>query len=985
MSNTDQSTEVFRFVCARPAQKDHRSIKIIRRRILIDSNDSNRLRAGSTSASPFSVAVPSAPFELTSLNYYNEITALNKLLALDSATSKSKARIGRNVELDAELVTRSVAEAFVGKDLADLVEVKEWKDDEKDLDRDLIRIYDDASDTEAVGPQITRYRQLYDLVRQVAAPLTGEEPGRRVRDGDGQEVEPEETPEPQYGLHGLELGSLSLTLSDSETRQEREDPAAITRPQRMLMKKLSPEEAAKDKKIQDLLEALHFLNSSTLLEFRVIDTKSPFKFLLPKDWLQLLPVGGPREEVQNTPIGSQDASMSLRFCYDTIITAIRVAVAAKVAPLGKSGLFSIGPFNLEMTKPWEFPTGEPSTGVDERYTPEPDKPTASKIKPTGVGDLMVVRDHTYKYIGGDIGAIQNVLASEEMIHMTKRLERTELVEYQSTETTTEEEREQSTATRFALNKEANDVIKRDTAMKVGVSTTAYGPYVSVKGDISYAENNSAESSNKVASQYSQDITSRATSKIIEKAFKSTSLTTISEFQEAHEHSFKNGGPGAKNISGVYQWVNKVSQCTTMSADAGPSLEQPLPLTESAADLHEGNYASIAARYQATGITAPGDLLISFSKSFKAEVPPGAEAKPGGSSSRFVGSTGSVNIDLEIPAGYLAYAARIQVGVRTGPEIAVWHVAEEQGLKEWFPDMRPAKTPNPYISVAGRLVAAGGVKASEVTDATLDPVEKTALEATLTQNSVGVVNFTDHFVSTKIAVAVSYEYCLALSGTIQIFCVREPLAYAQWQNTTYDAIMTAYNKLKMDYERARTETAISSMTVTSGNNPLENVSIISTELKKAAIAFITSQNYKLFGTIVADADDGIPQVESWDKAIAQGKYAEFFEKAFEWENMTYELYPYFWGARGGWRERMGFHSPDPALSAFVKAGMAKVTVPARLGFGVEVLHLLQCGKTWKEGPVSTLATSPYYSVAQEIMAAEDDPQEVKVSAPWYTRG
>lgn len=162
-----------------------------------------------------------------------------------------------------------------------------------------------------------------------------------------------------------------------------------------------------------------------------------------------------------------------------------------------------------------------------------------------------------------------------------------------------------------------------------------------------------------------------------------------------------------------------------------------------------------------------------------------------------------------------------------------------------------------------------------------------------------------------------------------------------------------------------------------------MSIISTELKKAAIAFITSQNYKLFGTIVADAEDGIPQVVNWDKAIAQGRYAGFFEKAFEWENMTYELFPYFCGARDGWRERMGFHSPDPTFSAFVKADMAMVTVPARLGFGVEVFHLLQSGKTWKEGPVCTLATSPYYSVAQEIMAAEDDPQELKVSAPWYT--
>lgn len=29
-------------------------------------------------------------------------------------------------------------------------------------------------------------------------------------------------------------------------------------------------------------------------------------------------------------------------------------------------------------------------------------------------------------------------------------------------------------------------------------------------------------------------------------------------------------------------------------------------------------------------------------------------------------------------------------------------------------------------------------------------------------------------------------------------MREPVAYTKWQNTTYDAILTAYNKLKMDY-------------------------------------------------------------------------------------------------------------------------------------------------------------------------------------------
>lgn len=134
----------------------------------------------------------------------------------------------------------------------------------------------------------------------------------------------------------------------------------------------------------------------------------------------------------------------------------------------------------------------------------------------------------------------------------------------------------------------------------------------------------------------------------------------------------------------------------------------------------------------------------------------------------------------------------------------------------------------------------------------------------------------------------------------------------------------------------------------------------------------------------NATDNIPEVTEYEKAKEQGHYAEFFEKAFEWENLQYLLYPYFWGRRSGWRERVGFHSPDPVFSAFVKAGAAHVTIPARLGFSLEVIHLLETGRPWDDGPVCTLVRSPYYSVAQEILAAEANPgTEVKVGEPWYT--
>lgn len=54
------------------------------------------------------------------------------------------------------------------------------------------------------------------------------------------------------------------------------------------------------------------------------------------------------------------------------------------------------------------------------------------------------------------------------------------------------------------------------------------------------------------------------------------------------------------------------------------------------------------------------------------------------------------------------------------------------------------------------------------------------------------------------------------------------------------------------------------------------SIINTELKKAAISFITAQNYKVFGTVLPDPEDGIPQITAFD-AIRQGNYADFFKK------------------------------------------------------------------------------------------------------------
>jgi hypothetical protein len=231
----------------------------------------------------------------------------------------------------------------------------------------------------------------------------------------------------------------------------------------------------------------------------------------------------------------------------------------------------------------------------------------------------------------------------------------------------------------------------------------------------------------------------------------------------------------------------------------------------------------------------------------------------------------------------------------------------------------------------------------------------------------------------------------LSGTYRINCVRLPETYAQWQHETYDAILAGYMKLQTDYTRRAAEAAVINATAVQGNNPGINELLVRAELKRACASFLTMQNFEQLGGAVSTqgSEGGIPQVTDFAAAYAQGRYAQFLEQAFEWENLQYALYPYFWARRETWRSRLKASldvsaAGDPEFAAFVRAGAARVTLPARLGFGAEVLYFLQTGITWGQGPLLDLITPEYRALLDEIRDAEADPAvETKVGKPWLT--
>ena len=125
------------------------------------------------------------------------------------------------------------------------------------------------------------------------------------------------------------------------------------------------------------------------------------------------------------------------------------------------------------------------------------------------------------------------------------------------------------------------------------------------------------------------------------------------------------------------------------------------------------------------------------------------------------------------------------------------------------------------------------------------------------------------------------------------------------------------------------------TIVIARRAFSNSSGCARELKKSAISVFTYQHFDFFGGVEL-SPEGYVQIK-FAEAEAQGSYIRFFEQAFEWEQMIYLFYPYFWGTKFFWMFKMSIEEADPLFKDFLKAGAARVTVPVRPGFEKAVAH------------------------------------------------
>jgi hypothetical protein len=587
--------------------------------------------------------------------------------------------------------------------------------------------------------------------------------------------------------------------------------------------------------------------------------------------------------------------------------------------------------------------------------------THGTVAPAGVATLLLAKQHLKGYEAVDIAHIENVLRGEVKLREHRRTRVTEEIVYREAEITTTEERDLESTDRFEMTRETTKTLEEDSELKAGLSITArYGPIIEVSANVEGSLARSREETTKVAENYAREVTARSASKITERILERESLKVTNEVEEKNRHELSNAA-GPVHEVGIYQWVEKIYQAQlydygsrTMFEFMAPEpaafviaalkrnyeeatgLRKPEPFVLTPYDVDEWNYHNWVLEYEATTVDPPPPPFYTVT------------ATPITAGGGEPGIDYSFAQSIPVEDGY--EAAWATVGIVTN----MW-IPEALGID--------ASAWNPNVEV----ILGNAHHRFSLLKPNMEPV----WYSTMT-NDVG-----------SIPLAVNTFQVADLALAVRVVCRRTCHALDKWRAETHAALVQAYQTKLAEYEEKLQALAAEAGVQIAGTHPEANLRTIGGELKKACISLLTQQHFDLFGAVAA-GEGGLPQLDLAE-AEAEGRYVRFFEHAFEWENMTFVFYPYFWGRKQEWVERLSYDDADPLFAQFLKAGFCRVTVPVREGFDGAVDHFMHFGEPWYGGPLPVVTSDLYLPIAEELAEQTGRPgAETPFGEPWEVR-
>jgi hypothetical protein len=590
------------------------------------------------------------------------------------------------------------------------------------------------------------------------------------------------------------------------------------------------------------------------------------------------------------------------------------------------------------------PTNDPTGGFPQGYGALR-RPLDGLVRPPGIGTLMSVRAEHARYVLGAITYIENVLAGETRKRTHRRLDRTEEMTFAETERSVVDEQDLQRTERFDLVIETMNEVNSQTQVQVGAQVSGSYGTVQASASFGFTSSTAMTDATRTATTTARETVDRALKRITERTLERRQRITIREVEETNLHELIGGEDG--NRSGIYHFVDDEQTVGVYSygtrlmfevhvpepgaflrwaraanADTANDPEPPLPALPDGTRLtshnqiDQSNYPTIAGRYGAA-VEAPPQVLRTVAIAERQEY--------------------TQNTPQASTPAYLFYRSyeRLQV-----------------------PEGYQAK------SASGVIYASAWMADVQITVGTVPIRGTTPGEAMPFPFSMALPNGTG-----IVPIAMTITNAWGFAFTIEMVCERTARALEQWQVRTFNAIMQAYDSVHSAWEERQRAASITDVIVT-GINPAINRQIERGELKKGIISILAGSPLHSFGA-VTQPGSGEPTIDP-PAAVGQSGIISFYEQAFEWENIMYSLYPYFWGRHGTWRDAFGENGADATHEAFLRAGLARVVVPVRVGFEDVALWFLSTGQIWYGGsppPISNI--DPLYrSVAAELLALDE---------------
>jgi len=594
------------------------------------------------------------------------------------------------------------------------------------------------------------------------------------------------------------------------------------------------------------------------------------------------------------------------------------------------------------------------------------------IRPIGIGDLLVTKQFLCGYEAGEIAHVENVLKGESKERSHRRLDRSEEITSKLTETNEETEKELQTTDRYEMKKEVDTTTQQDLNAELNASVSGkYGPVeYTVSGGVSYGS--STTESRRSAENYAKDIVDRSLTRIQKRVREERISKKIREIEEINKHGLNNVG-GQKHISGIYRWLDKRYKAQVYNYGKRLMFEFVIP--EPAAFMAAAFERNRKKLNKPNLPQPPAFPALNISQISNATV------------NRYAALYNIADFEPEPAATIIISASFAMSGL--GNQSASAH-EKLVNIPDGY-EAVSARAAGAYGNIDktnhGIYLSVGGVVRKD-TETQHPQINAEFTQKTFSLNNiVGTLNLTLH----------AYRV-VDFAISVSITCNLTAEAKRKWQIKTYTKIMDAYETLLKEYKSKLTEYEdklegyeVSKGVIIKGRNPRINQEIIKTELKKHCITMIAKQ----FDTDATDdvtfssmgsrpeniVEEGVtvpikvPAIDIY-YAKLEGRIIQFLEQAFEWPQISYLLYPYFWGKlpQKWYDAQKYFIDPDdndPHFEKFLQAGSARVLVAIRPAYEIAVMHYLCSGEPWNGGPVPGIYHPLYIPIHEELRNQQDD--------------